>query len=138
MKAEHAAPIARRHLRVGWWSLFVFVVLGAVLEAFHAVKLPAYLDAGNETRRLLFRLAHAHGTLVALVNVAFGLTARAHPEVASEGASRALLAALVLLPVGFFAGGVSAHGGDPGLGVVLVPAGAAALGVGIVLVARRV
>lgn len=137
MNDDPTARIVRRHLRAGWWGLFVFVVLGAVLEAFHAVKLPAYLDAGNETRRLLFRLAHAHGTLLALVNVAFALTARARPEVAGEGASRALLAALVVLPVGFFAGGVSAHGGDPGLGVVLVPAGAAALGAGIVLVARR-
>jgi hypothetical protein len=42
------------------------------------------------------------------------------------------------LPVGFFAGGLGATRGDPGLGIVLVPAGAAALFVGIIAVARRI
>ena len=76
-------------------------------------------------RRLLFTLAHAHGTLLALVNIAAGLTARSvvrfdlRPSV-----SFALIWAAILLPAGFFLGGIVIYGGDPGLGVWLVPVGA--------------
>jgi hypothetical protein len=129
--------IVRRHLRAGWGGLVVFLVLGAFLELLHATKSPFYLDAGQEATRLLLRLAHAHGTLLSLVNVAYALTARARPEAASPAASASLLVALVLLPLGFLLGGAWAHGGDPGLGVVLVPAGALAATLGAGLVARR-
>lgn len=127
----------RRHLRLGWWGLFVFVLLGAALETMHAVKSPAYLDAGHETTRLLLRLAHAHGTLLSLVHVAYAATVRARPETWSRAASIALSLAAVLLPVGFFAGGLAATGGDPGLGVVLVPPAAVLLALGAATVARR-
>ena len=30
---------AHRHLRVGWWSLVVFVAMGLVLEAMHGLKI---------------------------------------------------------------------------------------------------
>lgn len=136
-ESTDADRIVRRHLRVGWWGLFVFLLLGGALEMLHALKQPEYLDAGRETTRLLLRLAHAHGTLLSLVNVAFALTVRARPEAASRGASLALLAAVALLPLGFLLGGVTAHGGDPGLPVILVPPGAVALALGIALTARR-
>ncbi len=135
---EDLERIVTRHLRAGWGALAVFVVLGAVLELLHATKSPFYLDAGRETARLLLRLSHAHGTLLSIVNVAFALTARARPEVARPAVSASLLASLVLLPGGFLLGGLWASGGDPGLGVVLVPAGAALLVVGTALVARGV
>jgi hypothetical protein len=135
-----AHGIVQRHLRAGWWGLLVFLVLGAALEALHAFKVGAYLDVGNDTRRLMWRLAHAHGTLLALVNVGYALTVRGGYTSSSTGtlASRCLLAALVLIPAGFFAGGVVVHGGDPGIGVLLVPAGAVALAVGVASVARAV
>ena len=136
--SEPPQPIASRNLRAGWWGLAVFAVLGTVLELFHATKAGFYLDAGQETTRLLLRLAHAHGTLLSLVNIAFALTARARPEAARPSASAALLAALVLLPAGFFVGGLWARAGDPGLGIILVPVGAIALVAGTVIVARRV
>jgi hypothetical protein len=129
--------IVRRHLRAGWWGLLAFLVLGGVLETLHAIKHPAYVDAASETTRLMLRLAHAHGTLLSIVNVVFALTARARPEVAGRGASSALLAALVLLPLGFLAGALSARGGDPGIGIVLVPPGAIALAIGVGFTARR-
>ncbi|HEY8174006.1 MAG TPA: hypothetical protein VIH21_13040, partial [Dehalococcoidia bacterium] len=59
---------ARRHLRFGWWSLFVFATLGLTLEALHGFKVRAYLDVSNDTRRLMWTLAHAHGTLLGLVH----------------------------------------------------------------------
>jgi hypothetical protein len=121
------APLARTHLRAGFAGLLLFVVLGALLETLHAFKSPAYLDVGNETRRLMWRLAHAHGTLLSLVNVVYALAVDRWPVLARPWASRGLLGSLALLPFGFFAGGVVVHGGDPGLPVVLVPLGALAL-----------
>lgn len=133
-----AAGLVTRHLRAGWAGLVAFVLLGSALEVLHATKAPSYLDVGRETTRLLLRLSHAHGTLLSLVNVAYALTVRARPASATPAASGALLAALVLLPLGFLLGGVWAHGGDPGLGVLLVPAGALAATIGAAAVARRV
>lgn len=127
-----------KHLRIGYWALALFVTLGLVLESLHAFKVGAYLDVDNETRRLMWRLAHAHGTLLALLHVAYGLTVRAVPSSGKPIASGALTAALVLIPGGFFAGGVSVHGGDPSPAVLLVPAGFVALVIALVVTARGV
>jgi hypothetical protein len=130
---------ARRHLRFGWWSLLVFATLGLMLESLHGFKVRAYLDVSNETRRLMWTLAHAHGTLLAVVHIVFGLTIRAVPErnaVHQRLISLSLIGASVLLPGGFFLGGVAFYSGDPGLGVLLVPAGAVLLLAAVFLVAR--
>ena len=126
------------HLRFGWAALAVFVAMGACLEAMHGLKLGFYLDVSSSTRRFLWTLAHAHGALLALVNVAYGLTLRAVVMEERPGrlASRCLIAATVLLPSGFFLGGIDIHGGDPGLAtLVLVPPGAALLFVAVVATA---
>jgi hypothetical protein len=133
----HAA-LALRHLRFGWWSLLFFLTLGIVLEAFHGFKVRWYLDVDNETRRLMFTLAHAHGTLLALVHLALACCLRTF-TLAGKGlgaASNCLRAASVLLPGGFFLGGVVIYAGDPGLGIFLVPLGAAALLTAVLLTAR--
>ncbi|HYQ14246.1 MAG TPA: hypothetical protein VEQ58_00755, partial [Polyangiaceae bacterium] len=57
------------NLRAGLWALCVCSALGLGLETLHAFKVGLYLDVGNETRRLLWRLAHAHGALLGLLNV---------------------------------------------------------------------
>lgn len=64
-----ASQLVRLHLRIGWGALLLFIVLGLALEALHAFKVPLYVDAENETRRLLFRLAHAHGALLCLIHL---------------------------------------------------------------------
>jgi hypothetical protein len=125
-----SSDYARRHLRVGWWALLVFATLGLVLESLQGFKVAAYLDVSNETRRLMWRLAHAHGTLLGVVNILFALTLRTSAPSTPPGLARisgALVAATFLLPIGFFAGGVVFYGGDPGVGVLLVPAGAVLL-----------
>jgi hypothetical protein len=119
----------RRHLRFGWWALLLFAALGLMLEALQGFKVAAYLDVSNETRRLMWRLAHAHGALLGAVNILFALTLDASPS-AFPGAPRistSLIAATILLPLGFFLGGVAFYSGDPGIGVLLVPVGAALL-----------
>ena len=50
--------------------------------------------------------------------------------------SVALVAASVLLPGGFFAGGIAFYEGDPGVGVVIVPVGAVLLLIALFTVAR--
>src|SRR5688572_28730652 len=68
-----------RHVRFGWWSFLVFATFGLVLETFHGFKLGAYLDASQETRRLMWTLAHAHGTLLSVVHIVFGTYTRMFP-----------------------------------------------------------
>jgi predicted GNAT family N-acyltransferase len=133
--------LVARHLRVGFFGLLAFLTLGVVLEALHGFKVGLYLDVGNEARRLSLRLAHAHGTLLSVLHVVFALTLGsrvAPPRRTAERAGRFLTAALVLLPGGFFLGGLFVHGGDPGIGVLLVPVGAACLFVAVLLTARGI
>jgi hypothetical protein len=132
---------SQRHLRVGWWSLLVFAILGLTLEALHGFKVRFYLDTSNETRRLMWTLAHAHGIGLALVHVVFGLMLRVVPETAPRNVqltSTALVMASVLLPGGFFLGGVVFYSGDPGVGIALVPVGAAALLYALFSIARGI
>src|SRR6185295_8028816 len=92
---------ARRHLRFGWWSLLVFASLGLLLETLHGFKVRAYLDVSNETRRLMWTLAHAHGTLLAVVHIVFGLSLAAFPALSARHLrlmSLSLVSASVLLP----------------------------------------
>ena len=123
-----------RHLRFGWGLLLCFLTLGLVLEVLHGFKVGWYLNVSNETRRLMWTLAHAHGVLLGLVNIAFGLTCAALPAAGSAGrrfASVTLMSAAVLLPCGFLLGGIVVYGGDPGVGVLLVPVGGLLLFVGV-------
>ena len=90
----------------------------------------------NETRRLMLRLAHAHGTLFAIINIAFALSIEHFGQWSTRRvdlASRALRMASVLLPGGFFVGGLHIYDGDPGLGIVLAPFGALAMVVALVV-----
>ena len=129
---------ARRHLRVGWWSLLLFATLGLVLESLQGFKVRAYLDVSNDTRRLMWTLAHAHGTLLAIVHIIFALTWRSAPASLPNPRliSTSLIAASVLLPGGFFLGGVTFYSGDPGVGVLLVPVGGVLLLFALFSIAR--
>ena len=137
---SNATPEERRHFRLGWWSLLVFVCLGIVLEGMLAFRVGWYMDVGdNETHRLMLRLGHAHGTLLSVLNIVFaGSLARLSlPAGARVLASRCLAAATLLVPGGFLLGGLVTHGADPGLGIILLPAGAVLLLFGIFQVARH-
>ena len=124
MKEDARPPLG---LRAGFLALFVFAALGLLLETLHGFKVGLYLDVGNETRRLLWRLAHAHGALLGLVNIGYALTTRAWPALEDAVSERALLAALALMPIGFFLGGAFVRGADPGASVGLAAAGGVAL-----------
>ena len=119
----------------------MFVLGGIALETLHAYKLGFYLDVGNETRRLMWTLAHAHGVGLGLVNIAYAATLQLVLRAGGAAlrlASALLCAATLLIPLGFALGGVVTYGGDPGVLVLLVPAGALMLLVAVALVTRAV
>jgi hypothetical protein len=126
-QSELTARLTRRHLLIGWSGLVIFLLLGILLETMHGVKAAYYLDTRNVTRRLMWTLAHTHGTLFSLVHIAFAISL-GRIAVSSDAclrlASRGMTGALLLMPAGFFLGGLKFHGGDPGVGVFLVPIGA--------------
>ena len=137
---SNATPEERRHFRLGWWSLLVFVGLGIVLEGMLAFKAPWYVNVGdNETHRLMLRLGHAHGALLSVLNIVFAasLARLSLPAHARALASRCLAAATLLVPGGFILGGLVTHGPEPGLGIVLLPVGAILLLFGIFQVASN-
>jgi hypothetical protein len=120
--------LVRRHLAIGWLGLAVFLTLGIALEVFHGLKLDFYLDLRNGPRRMLWTLAHTHGTLFSLMSLAFAwTTSQVRWSVWLSRASYPLNLALLLMPSGFFLGGTWLHGGDPNLAILLVPVGAALL-----------
>lgn len=134
-------PAVRSHMRIGWIALLVFVTIGSILEALHAFKSGAYLGVGNETRRLMWTLAHAHGIGLALVHIGYGATlksifAAVTPRLSL--ASKLLTWGTVLVPGGFALGGVVTYGGDPGVGVFLVPVGAVLVWIAVLLVALSI
>jgi hypothetical protein len=139
--SDTARALAERHLRFGWWALLGFLAVGLVLEAFHGFKVGLYLDVSSETRRLMWTLGHAHGTLFALVNLAFAAAVLARPAWAERprsAASACLRAGSLLMPLGFFLGGVWVHAGDPGVGIVLAPLGGALMLAAVALTAVAV
>lgn len=130
---------AMRHLRFGWWSLLCFLLLGISLEVMHGYKIQWFLNVSNETRRLMWTLAHAHGIGLAVVHVFFGVMVRLQestPPAWCRLSSPCLIAASLLLPGGFLLAGLFLHGECPGLGIYLVPVGGVLLLIAAVLIAR--
>ena len=128
----------RWHLQFAWWSLVCFVVLGITLESLHAFKAVWYLGEDYQTRRLMWTLAHAHGVLLSLVHVAFAVTLfilYQQIDTSIRRVSRCLVLASLLLPGGFFLGGIQVYDADPGIGVWLVPLGAFFLLAGVLVTA---
>ncbi|HEV3384590.1 MAG TPA: hypothetical protein VG097_07230, partial [Gemmata sp.] len=102
--------VAYRHHLMGWCALLLFLSMGAFLEFLHGFKFSFYLDLNHKLRRELWTLAHAHGTLLALVQIGFaaGLLQFGKWTVwRLKLVSFFLLDATVLIPLGFFLGGLT-------------------------------
>jgi hypothetical protein len=117
----------KRALVFGWFLLATCLPLGMTLEALHALKVPVYLS--SPMRRELWTLAHAHGTLLGILCLAFA--AVGERSIRDAGARASISAWLrggaLLMPLGFFVGGILNYEGDPSLGIVLVPVGGVCL-----------
>ena len=75
MNASSPIPsTVKRHLSIGWWLILAFLLLGVTLEFLHGFKSSYLLDVSNETRRLLWRLSHAHGVLLGMLHLGFAAT----------------------------------------------------------------
>jgi len=120
------STLASRHQVWGWRLLLLFLFLGMVLDGMHGFKVGFYLDPQNRMRRELWTLAHAHGTLVAVVHLLYSFSITMNWWAngrRAKLASNMLFAAALLLPGGFFLGGIAPSEGDPWIGVWAVPVG---------------
>ena len=118
---EAPRPLERLMLQ-GWVSIAGWMSFGLLLEGLLGYKIPAFLE--DAQRRELFRLAHTHGTLLALVLIAAALCGRLFDIRPPSVALAALRLGAVLMPLGFLLGGIWHPEGDPGVGIWLVPPGA--------------
>lgn len=119
------APMsADGHLRGSLALLALFLASGIWLEAMIGLRAAGWVD--EPLRREFLRLGHAHGGLLALVNVALAW-ALERLETPSAWATKiragALLGAL-LVGLGFITGGLTHGPTDPGPPVLVVPGGA--------------
>ena len=134
--AKPGDPAIRKTLRAGWLLLAIALPFGVTLETLHAFKVQAYL--ASEMRREMWRLAHAHGTLLGILCLVSAALAEAHVAQAIRPRVMAMIRwGAVLMPLGFFLGGILNSEGDPSLGILLVPPGAFLLVVALVQVALR-
>jgi len=103
----------------GWISVAAWMTFGLLLEGLLGYKTPAYLL--DDTRRELFRQAHAHGTILGLVLLAAALSGQQFQLTPPRAAWIALRLGAVVLPFGFLLAGIWHYESDPGLGIWLVP-----------------
>jgi hypothetical protein len=121
--ARTTAPAIRKTVRAGWLLLAIALPFGVTLEALHGFKVQAYL--ASDMRREMWRLAHAHGTLLGMLCLVSAALAEEHiPEAIRTRVLAMIRWGAVLMPLGFFLGGVLNSEGDPSLGILLVPPGA--------------
>lgn len=112
-------------IRQAWLSLVVWIGFGILLEGFNAFRSAAVLD--DHVRREMFRLAHAHGTLLNLLCLVAALSARLDLIRLPAHMSFTLRVAVLLLPLGFLLGGIWHYKDEPGTAILLVPIGAVLL-----------
>lgn len=111
----------------------VWMTFGLLLEGLIGYKTPAYLQ--DSIRRELFRLAHAHGTLLSLLLLGLALVCDRFEIKSATIGTMALRVGVVLMPVGFLLGGARHYESDPGVGIWLVPIAAVMVLFGVVSVA---
>jgi hypothetical protein len=108
---------ARLHARAGWTLLALGLAFGVTLEAMEAFRVSWVV--ADVWRNRLWSLAHFHADAMGLLNLVYRPYARGLAE------SRVLAIGSALIPLGFLLGGLAHAEGDPGLGILLVPSGAA-------------
>ena len=133
---DAASKLAFLNVKFGLWALLAYLSLGICLETFHGFKVGWYLEF--ETRRLMWTLGHAHGVLLSVLSIGFGMLMRTRTDITEAWprfASGCLIAATILLPGGFLLGGIYVYDGDPGPAVLLSPVGGLLLFVAVLLTA---
>ncbi len=111
----------------------VWMTFGLLLEGLIGYKTPAYLN--DSVRRELFRLAHAHGTLLSLLLLGLALVCDRFEVKTANIVTMVLRGGVVLMPIGFLLGGLWHYESDPGVGIWLVPIAAVMVVFGVVSLA---
>ncbi len=133
---DTASKLAFLNVKFGLWALLSYLSLGIGLEGLHGFKVGWYLDF--ETRRLMWTLGHAHGVLLSVLAIGFGMMLHVRHDTSAGWpriASGCLIAATILLPGGFLLGGIYVYDGDPGPAVLLSPVGGLLLFAAVLLTA---
>jgi hypothetical protein len=108
--------------RQGWIGVVFWMTLGLLLEGLLGYKIPSY--SSDPQRRELFRLAHAHGTILSLLLVLAALWLERRTLKPSRLITVPLRVGTVLMPFGFLISGMWHFESDPGFAIWLVPVGA--------------
>lgn len=117
----------RAHLRATLALLALFVASGLWLEANLGLRLAGI--TADPLRREFLRLGHAHGGVLAILNLglAFAMDRLQTPAAWARKIRWASLTGVVLVAGGFVVGGLTHGPTDPGPAVLVVPAGAMCL-----------
>ena len=113
-----------RHLRLSLALTALFLAMGLWLEAMIGLRMSGWVD--DPLRREFLRLGHAHGGILGALNVGLGLAVErlATPEPWASAIRKAAWVGALLVGSGFVAGGLLHGPTDPGLPILVVPAGA--------------
>ena len=117
----------------GWISLAVFMSFGLLFEGLIGYRSPAYLN--DPMRRELFRLAHAHGTILSLLLLVGDQYLLSRQIVLPSLAKLSLRIGAAVMPLGFLLGGIRHTETDPNFLVILSPIGGVMIIFGVVAIA---
>jgi hypothetical protein len=132
-KQGDVPEVARSISRQAWIALAVWMSFGLLFEGLIGFRSPYFLQ--DPLRRELWRLAHAHGTVLSILLLVVGLylyRALIEPPLFALWALRL---GTVLMPVGFLLGGIGHYESDPSFAVVLAPLGGVMIIFGVVAIA---
>jgi hypothetical protein len=119
--------------RQAWFGLLFWMSMGLLFEGLIGFRAPVYLQ--DPLRRELFRLAHAHGTLLSVLLLVVNLYLLKELISPPKIAVRGLQAGTVLMPLGFLLGGASHYESDPNFLIFLSPVGGLLIIFGVAAIA---
>lgn len=104
-----------------WFGLLFWMSVGLLFEGLIGFRSPAYLQ--DPLRRELFRLAHAHGTVLSILLLVVNLYLVNGLIAPPKVAIRALQTGVLIMPLGFLLGGAWHYESDPNFLIFLSPLG---------------
>lgn len=132
-KEDLGHEISANLVRQAWFGLLFWMSAGLLFEGLIGFRAPVYLQ--DPVRRELFRLAHAHGTLLSILLLIVNLYLLKGLISPPKIAVRALQAGVIVMPLGFLLGGAWHYESDPGPLIFLAPIGGLLIIFGIAAIA---
>ena len=128
-KAEESFGIVKQ----AWFGLAFWMAFGLLVEGLIGFRSPAYLQ--DPVRREVFRLAHAHGTLLSILLLLANLYIQRGLASPPELGVLLLRIGVFVMPIGFLLGGIWHFESEPGIGIFLAPIGGVLVVFGVVTLA---